>query len=235
MILDGTQENLNTFDMKTKLLLLVLTVVMMTGCKDEFKTDPSGTFTDKRDKKEYKWVKIGDQIWMAENLAYLPSVNKSSEGSETFPLYYVADYEDSNVSVAKQTSNYQNYGVLYNWEAAKIACPIGWHLPTDAEWSTLADFLGTNVGFKMREAGTAHWQSPNYGATNESGFTALPGGHRYHPNGFHDLGIHGNFWSSTAEGSSNAWFRYLQFNDEKLGRSGDFSRHFGFSVRCMKD
>src|SRR5574344_844768 len=157
----------------------------------------SGTFTDDRDNKVYKWVKIGDQVWMAENLAYLPSVNMVADGSEDAAgsYYYVYGYDGTNVAEAKATDNYATYGVLYNWTAAmngeassttnpsgiQGVCPAGWHLPSDAEWTELTDYLGgaSVAGGKLKETGTTHWNSPNTGATNETGFTALPGCYRY--------------------------------------------------------
>ena len=116
----------------------------------------SGTFIDSRDGNEYNWVQIGDQIWMAENLKYLPSVVGSGTGSETTPYYYVYGYNGTNVADAKATDNYATYGVLYNWTAAmdgeassttnpsgiQGVCPAGWHLPSDAEWTELTDYLG---------------------------------------------------------------------------------------------
>ena len=111
-----------------------------------------GTFTDSRDGKTYKWVKIGKQVWMAENLAYLPVVSTSAEGSLIDPYYYVYDYEGSDVATAKSNSAYSTYGALYNWPAAVEACPSGWHLPNENEWATLAESLGgTSVaGFEMK-------------------------------------------------------------------------------------
>jgi uncharacterized protein (TIGR02145 family) len=150
---------------------------------------------DARDGNAYKTVKIGNQIWLAENLKYLPSVVGPGTGSETTPYYYVYGYDGTNVTDAKATSNYTTYGVLYNWPAAMAGsassnanpsgvqgvCPAGWHLPSDAEWTELTDYLGGKsvAGGKLKETGTTHWASPNTGATNETGFTALPGGYRY--------------------------------------------------------
>ncbi|MCK9320171.1 FISUMP domain-containing protein, partial [Methanoculleus sp.] len=107
-------------------------------------TDTAGTFTDSRDGNDYNWVKIGDQVWMAENLAYLPSVNMVADGSEDAAgsYYYVYGYDGTDVTAAKATANYTTYGVLYNWLAAMNACPDGWHLPSDAEWTELTDYLG---------------------------------------------------------------------------------------------
>jgi uncharacterized protein (TIGR02145 family) len=191
------------------------------------------TLTDTRDGQKYATVCIGDQVWMAENMAYLPAVTSSSAGSEAAPFYYVYDYGGSDVAVAKATANYATYGVLYNWEAAKNACPAGWHLPTDGEWTTLAEFLGTSASDKMKETGTTHWLNPNAGANNSSGFTALPGGIRNPKGGFGGLGGYAYFWTST-ERDSDTWGRVLEFNNLGVSKSGS-NRGTGMSVRCIKD
>ena len=214
----------------------------------------TGTFTDARDGNQYNWVKIGDQIWMAENLAYLPSVNMVADGSEDAAgsYYYVYGYNGTNVADAKATANYTTYGVLYNWTAAmdgeassttnpsgiQGVCPTGWHLPSDAEWTELTDYLGgTSVaGGKLKETGTTHWASPNTGATNETGFTALPGGDRLDFGGsFARIGDSGS-WGSASEGSlGNDVFSYV------MGSIGDglyiygSSKEAGMSVRCVRD
>src|SRR5690554_6700140 len=134
------------------------------------------TIKDARDNQTYRIVTIGSQTWMAENLKYLPSVVGPETGSQTTPHYYVYGYNGTNVTDAKATANYNTYGVLYNWPAEMNACPDGWHLPSDAEWTELTDYLGGEsvAGGKLKETGTTHWASPNTGATNETGFTALP-------------------------------------------------------------
>ncbi len=137
-------------------LIMGVLLVFATSCKKDDKDDPGNkdnpnnpknTFTDSRDGNVYKFVKIGTQTWMAENLAYLPSVVGSATGSETTPYYYVYGYDGTSVTAAKATSNYTTYGVLYNWPAAmggfsssssnpsgvQGVCPAGWHLPSEAE------------------------------------------------------------------------------------------------------
>jgi uncharacterized protein (TIGR02145 family) len=99
------------------------------------------SFMDARDSNIYPTVQIGTQCWMKKNLAYLPSVVGPGTGSETTSYYYVYDYNGTDVSAAKATSNYTTYGVLYNWPAATTACPSGWHLPTDAELNTLETYV----------------------------------------------------------------------------------------------
>jgi uncharacterized protein (TIGR02145 family) len=175
-----------------------------------------GTFTDTRDGKSYKTIRIGNQTWLAENLAY-------NLGSGCWAY----DYNETNVAA---------YGYLYTWEAAKIAVPAGWHLPTDEEWTALTDFLGgaAIAGGKMKEAGTLHWLSPNTGADNSSGFTALPGGFRNSAGAFYYLFEGGNWWSATESTSSNAYNRYLGRSNGEAGRSSE-NKAIGQSVRCVKD
>jgi len=191
---------------------------------------------DSRDSQIYQYKTIGTQVWMTENLAYLPSVVGPGTGSNSTAYYYVYGYDGTDVATAKATSNYTTYGVLYNWPAAQSACPSGWHLPSDAEWTTFTDDLGgaSVAGGKLKEAGTAHWNSPNIGATNESGFTALPGGDRYDDGAFDAIGIIGFWWSSTESGTGYAWRRTLYYYGSVVGR-GDYGKEDGFSVRCLRD
>ncbi|MDY0143384.1 MAG: FISUMP domain-containing protein [Bacteroidales bacterium] len=196
----------------------------------------AGSFTDPRDGNVYQTVTIGTQVWMAENLRYLPSVVGPGTGSNTTPYYYVYDYDGTDVNAAKGTSNYSTYGVLYNWTAAVNACPTGWHLPSDDEWTELTDYLGgTGVaGGKLKETGTTHWFSPNTGATNETGFTALPGGYRGGNGAFNGVGGGGSWWSATEYGTGYAWGRGMLYDGSDVGR-GNGSKELGFSVRCLRD
>jgi uncharacterized protein (TIGR02145 family) len=197
-----------------------------------------GTFIDSRDNNTYKTVKIGNQEWMAENLAYLPSVNQDTNGSENAEssYYYVYGFDGTNVTNAKVRSNYKTYGVLYNWPAATNACPSGWHLPSDDEWTQLVNYLeGASVaGGKMKETGIMHWDEPNTGATNTSGFKALPGGSRYISGDFYDIGERGTWWSSSEDSTDNACFRYIDCNNNGIGKIC-YSKDMGLSVRCVKD
>ncbi|MFC2086458.1 fibrobacter succinogenes major paralogous domain-containing protein [Bacteroidota bacterium] len=139
------------------------------------------------------------------------------------------------------------YGALYNRAAAmndskssssnpsiiQGVCPSDRHLPSDSEWIELTDYLGgVNVaGGKMKETGTTHWESPNTGATNESGFTALPGGYRIYPG---DLGKYAFFWSSTESSSTYAFYRGLYYYFTAISRD-DYDKNNGYSIRCVKD
>ena len=211
-----------------------------------------GTFRDPRDGKTYKTVKIGNQVWMAENLAYLPSVNMVADGSEDAAgsYYYVYGYDGTNVADAKATDNYATYGVLYNWTAAmdgeassttnpsgiQGVCPAGWHVPSDAEWTELTDYLGgpSDAGGKLKETGTTHWYSPNTSATNETGFTALPGGDRYYNGTFDIVGYDGYWWSATEYKADYAWYRTMSYYVSNVYRNFS-SKELGFSVRCLRD
>ena len=142
------------------------------------------------------------------------------------------NYENDNVNVA-------TYGRLYNWYAvddSRGLAPVGWHVPTDDEWQTLIEYLGGSsvAGGKMKETGTTHWNGPNTGATNESDFTALPGGYRDWTGVFYNKGYWAYFWSSTYISSDDAWIRNLSYFDSEAHRYYKFKR-CGFSVRCVRD
>ncbi len=209
-----------------------------------------GSFTDSRDSNVYQTIKIGNQIWMAENLKYLPSVSGPDSGSKVRPFFYVYGYLGTSIREAKSLDNYKNYGVLYNWPAAVVdtnynselpigpqgICPQGWHLPTDMEWTQLTDYLGGRyiAGGKLKAKGIEFWASPNVAATNETGFTALPSGNRSSNGTFQDLTINAYMWSATSNGKINSWFRNLYFNNGDVYRI-DFFKDAGFCVRCIKD
>jgi uncharacterized protein (TIGR02145 family) len=200
---------------------------------DNFSYEKCGEpFKDERDGHIYKTVCIGKQVWLAENLAWLPAVSPSIDGSQLNPYYYVYEYEGSDVASAKANVNYITYGALYNWLAATTACPSGWHLPSDEEWTALTDSLGESAGGKMKQTGTALWLSPNTGATNSVGFSALPGGDRFN-GGFLTIGASAWFWSSEYR-LNNAWYRRLYFGYDRVDR-GNMIKWSGLSVRCLKN
>jgi uncharacterized protein (TIGR02145 family) len=208
------------------------------GCETE------GTFIDERDAHEYKWVKIGAQTWMAENLAWLPSVSPPSEGTDTESYFYVYDYEAADVSAAKTTNYYTSFGALYNYPAALTACPDGWHLPSDEEWKTMEIYLGMSsldaeriawrqsgeVGVKLKSK--FDWYN-NANGDNSSDFNALPGGYRSNNGSFEYLSEYAAFWSSTPD-ESYAWLRYLYYGNSGVLRSYGYRRG-GLSVRCLQD
>ncbi|MCO5249382.1 MAG: fibrobacter succinogenes major paralogous domain-containing protein [Chitinophagales bacterium] len=137
--------------------------------------------------------------------------------------------------------NEQIYGKLYNWYAVNTGklCPKGWHIPTDAEWTQLENYLGSNVGGKLKATGnttdgTGLWESPNSGATNESGFSGLPGGYRGGDGSYGGMGSLGYWWSSTEYGTSLAWGRYLYYSVSSVFRGND-GKERGLSCRCARD
>ena len=187
----------------------------------------------------YHTVPIGTQVWMVENL----KTTKYNDGTEIPLIMDTAEaWYKLNAPGYCWYNDDESYkktaGALYNFHALNTGklCPKGWHVPTDKEWTTLTEFLGgENVaGGKMKETGTGHWTSPNTGATNSSGFTALYAGFRG-KTGFIPLS-NGTalFWSSTAFDEKDGWTRYLLFNNEAIGRNNGGKYH-GFSVRCLKD
>jgi uncharacterized protein (TIGR02145 family) len=220
-------------EMKTTIAMLLL------FCAAVF-AQQKGTFTDPRDKKTYKTVKIGDQIWMAENLNYAIKGSKCGgtttrteacdnccdecdpEECGTTCTYYLL--EDKN------TVNCNKYGRLYNWNTAMKACPSGWHLPSDEEWTTLTDFVGSNTETKLKSA--SGWKIGN--GTDEFGFSALPGGHGNSGGDFGNVGFFGNWWSSTERNASNAYYRSMHFDNANVGRS-NIGKTLLFSVRCVQD
>ena len=222
-----------------------------------FKRPTVSTFTDARDGNVYKMVTIGSQVWMAENLRYLPNVVGPATGSEFFghnsdSYCYVYGYNGTSVASAKQNPNYAKYGVLYNWNAAmdgysssaanpsgkKGICPTGWHMPSNAEWTQLTNGFGGDdfAAHALLEIGTAHWNDPNNLSTNESGFTALPGGERSNIGDFFFVvGGSAYFWTSTAGDVGCYWRKQLVNNYPVVFSHGDADHYHGFSVRCVKD
>jgi uncharacterized protein (TIGR02145 family) len=216
---------------KVKLFAVALSFLGLTGCH-------TNSIRDIED-NTYKIVTIGTQVWMAENL----KTTKYNDGTE-IPMVVDNDEWAKLITPAfswynsDQTDNKKTYGALYNWFAVNTnkLCPAGWHVSTDGDWVTLVTFLlgGTDVGGKLKEKGTAHWKSPNTGATNESSFTALPGGYRSFEGAFNYISISGYWWSSTEYNEANVLFWNLRYKV-----SGTFKyrseKNCGFSVRCVQD
>ncbi len=142
------------------------------SCKEQVEEEKpiysDGTFTDPRDGQTYRYVQIGDQVWMAENLRYLPSVSGPGNGSTITPFYYVYGYNGNNVSAAKATENFRNYGVLYNWPAARNACPPGWKLPSHTDWTQLEQYICNTLGNLYCETQFPYDNSWGWRGTNES-------------------------------------------------------------------
>jgi uncharacterized protein (TIGR02145 family) len=207
-------------------------------------------FTDNRDNHIYKYNVIGSQVWMTENLAYLPIVSSGRESSDLSQHYYVADYFGNVVDEAVAHPNYEIYGVLYNWEAAKNACPAGWHLPSDEEWKVLERTMGVDYfeidaeGWrKVRDWGLGGncfkaWQGWNSYEGHDCGygFNALPGGYRVDSEyNFQEMSYYAFFWTSTLHVSGGAFYRGLKNDEDGVYRNFDCPKNEGFSIRCMKD
>ena len=183
---------------------------------------------------------IGKQKWMTVNLDFVTYRNGDTIPQVTDPTVWAALTTGAWCYYNNDAANGAKYGKLYNWYAVndlRGLAPQGWHIPTDAEWTTLSNFLGGDdlAGGKLKEVGTnKNWRSPNTNATNESGFTALPGGARNYVGTFFGVGDLGYWWSAPQGNSANN--RYLSFSNGGLYRSSslDYKRD-GFSVRCLRD
>jgi len=181
----------------------------------------------------YATVKIGNQVWMAENLEVTHYRN-----GDTIPNL-LPDLSDLGEWADFIGSDFRNYGLLYDWymvtDSRNIA-PKGWHVPSDAEWQTLIDHLGgkRTAGGRMKDTGTEHWESPNTGATNESRFMGLPAGYVIEGGWPGGEGHYAYFWSSTESGSDKALTRVLAYNYSSIARESS-SQTTRLSVRCIKD
>jgi uncharacterized protein (TIGR02145 family) len=189
---------------------------------------------------DYSTVQIGEQCWFSENCRYLPEVSPSSAGSETAPYYYVYGYEGTDVTAAQATTNYETYGVLYNWPAVMTEgiCPSGWHIPSDGEWQTMEISLGmseaeaASEGWRGTDEGLKMKDDVQWNGSNSSGFTGLPSGARY-SGGFYYDGDDGYWWSASESGSFS-WMRILVSYNDAVGRYSKVRNH-GFSARCVRD
>jgi uncharacterized protein (TIGR02145 family) len=238
------------------LLLLAFSLLLTISCKKkaddipDINFNPSITYGSMADQdgNVYKTVTIGTQVWMAENLKTTiyrngdPIVNVTDNTqwkSLANGAYCIYNNDDNNKRI---------YGCLYNWYAVndiRNLAPIGWHVPSNADWITLYSFLGGEdvAGFKLKENGTSHWIDPNTDATNESGFTALPGGFRGNISffgmsmgyGYAYLNRDGIWWSTSTDSTSvYAGYRLLDHYISK-GDKGYISKNCGYSIRCVKN
>ncbi len=231
-----------------KILLLLIILVSINGCNKDDTTVPIVTDIDGN---TYPTVIIGTQEWMAESLrvTHYPNGDAIPYITDNTVWANLADNNTDDAYSFYNNGNTTDYGALYTYAAAiadnwtrdnnanQGICPDGWHIPTDAEWTRLTDYLGglSVAGGKMKEAGTTHWNSPNTGATNSSGFTALPGGYRDYGGGtFLIVGYYGGWWSSTEGSSSLAYGRGLVYDLADVGRDDD-NKSYGFCVRCIRD
>jgi len=228
--------------MKKIYLLLIGIVVLSLQNYSQTVTDFEGNV--------YKTVKIGNQVWMAQNLNTTHYANGDTIGTTYRPIIDISSDTTPKYQWAYRGSDSiaAIYGRLYTWYTAtdnRNICPVGLHLPSDEEWKELETFIGmpkgivdslhergTDQGNQLKDTGNAYWFVNNTGATNSVGFTALPGGYWVNNNGFNGIGTFALFWSSTDSNSSEAYFRYLYCFYDGVGRYIR-SKDWGFSIRCM--
>jgi len=200
-----------------------------------------GTISD-ADGHTYNTILIGNQCWMKENLKTTRYRNSDVIGTTAPDTLPIAGENEPKYQWAYEgnTTYATTYGLLYTWYAitdSRAVCPQGWHIPTDTEWDTLVNFLGGDsvAGNKLKENGTAHWYGNNAQATNQSGFTALPGGYRTGDGMFRNILFYGIWWSATPSNlPDNAYDRQLYYNSCNVNR-GNNPKLNGVAVRCVKD
>lgn len=228
-----------------KLLPLITVLIIIFSCNNDkdfiFIMNPwieYGSMTD-QDRNTYKTIPIGTQTWMAENL----KTTKLNDGT-SIPIVPDATswYKLATPACCWQNNNPARkvtYGVLYNWFTVNTGklCPTGWHVPSDAEWTSLTNYLGGEniAGGKLKESGFKHWNSPNTGATNETSFSAFPGGERHSgPDAVFDNLLEMGCWWTTTFGEDWAISRLMHANNTSVQKLF-YSKKCGLSVRCVCD
>jgi uncharacterized protein (TIGR02145 family) len=223
--------------MKLLTYILIITVLAILSFSCKKAEVPPGPVTD-LEGNNYKTIKAGTQIWMAENL----KSTMLNDGTEISHITGSAIWRDLEAPgycwYNNDITNSTVYGALYNGYSVNTGklCPVGWHVPATDEWQLLREFLTDTISdvCKMKEAGTEHWMTPNTGATNSSGFAALPSGFRYVDGSFTAIQLYAGIWSASEIGSDNEWFLGLYYRE--AGSSlGSVSKKYGLSVRCVKD
>ena len=220
--------------MTMAIVQLCFTVVLPYMCCAQSMTDIDG--------KTYTTVKIGDQVWMAQNL----NVSKFRNGDPIPEANSDQEWEQASIDKKPAWCYYEHlteygtaYGKLYNWYAVndpRGLSPKGWHVSSEKDWNSLAQSLGGAelAGKKLKEKGTAHWKTPNKDATNESGFTAIPGGLNYSFGSFVSFETKAYWWTSTEDGDDTAIVFSLGYDSNELFNLF-LNKGVGLSVRCVKD
>ncbi len=210
-----------------------------TGYGAEFSFSTGKLLVKDMDGNFYHFVKIGTRVWMTENLkttrfrdsTAILLVESGTTWSSQMSFGYCWYNDD-------ESANKSRFGALYNWYAVNTGklCPTGWHVPSDTEWTTLTTFLGGEAlaGGKLKEKGVLNWNTPNAAATNETGFSAQPGGYRTNAGIYNSIGMYGNWWSSTSSLANVANYRYLYYGNAAMTKSF-ISQKSGLSVRCLKN
>jgi uncharacterized protein (TIGR02145 family) len=219
---------------------LILLFSLTLSCKKDKPApipEPPVTSVTDADGNVYQVVTIGTQTWMAENLR----TTKLKDGTQILPVTDNTVWSNTATPAYcwynNDMVNATPYGALYNWytiNSGKLA-PIGWHIPTAAEWQTLADYLGGDAlaGGKLKEVGTTHFASPNAGATNETGFTAVGSGYRSSDGIFFELNNAGRWWRATD--GVTVQTRWVNSTGSILLSDAGLNKKNGYSVRCIKD
>ena len=226
--------------MKKIILLFALVAVLAYKSNAQTVTDYDGNI--------YDTIHIGTQVWLKQNLKTRHYLNGDSIPNVKANNSWSALTTGAYCNYMNDTNNGVTYGKLYNWFAvndSRKICPSGWHVPSDGEWNimikrvdasvdtTLTGYQGTNAGWKLKETGTTHWTTTSASVNNSSGFTALPGGHRY-TGIFYNLHTIGYWWTQTPKDTYSSWYRYLNDGSSQVGRSYA-NKNDGRSVRCIKD
>lgn len=221
------------------ILLIASLLILSSSCKKDENDNPSQSDTViDIDGNVYHSVTIGSQVWMVENL----KVTKFNDGTNipnvTGALAWSNLVTPGYCYYNNDAANKNKYGNLYNWYAVNTGklCPTGWRVPTDADWTTLTNYLGGEniVGSKLKEKGTSNWWSPNAEATNETGFTGLPGGNRAINGSFGFTGIYGFWWSTSEINNTDVWGRSLCYFNIAVTKSLE-PKGTGQSIRCIKN
>lgn len=214
--------------------ILLLLWISVTGCEKDEKPEYSGETVTDIDGNVYNTVKIGNQLWMAEDL----KVTRYNDGTAIPFISEKAVWANTRRGAFCWYNNEEKWGTLYNWFAvdSNRLAPAGWHIPTHQEWTAFSDFLGGEdvAGGKLKETGGVRWNSPNNSATNDYWFTAVPGGLRSLDGTFSYFGGGAYWWTSTVYDGANAWARNIYWNGIAVGREHIGYVH-GLSVRCVKD
>jgi uncharacterized protein (TIGR02145 family) len=239
---------------RTLIVILATALALITGsCKksgEDPNNVPSGETVTDVDGNVYHTIKIGTQVWMQENLAVTHYRNGDPVPWISIDSLWLAADSGAYCDYGNDVTLISTYGRLYNWYAvndSRMLSPAGWHIPTDSEWKILEMYLGmtgeqadsvfyrgTTEGGKLKETGTNHWAAPNEGATNSSGFTALPGGYR--SDTFHDKSVTGNWWTSSKASPDEAIHRSVSCARSGIVRGTyHMNETLGLSIRCVKD
>ena len=212
--------------------ILILGASCLTSCE---KNKGSGLPVD-GDGNEYDTVVIGRQVWLKQDLRTTKLIYGLSIKLETDPSKWDSVSAPAYCWYDNVEDSQSQYGAIYNWRAASSGalCPKGWHVPTIEEWTTLINYLGGEeiAGGKLKETGTLHWVN-NEGATNETGFTALPGGTRVWDGDFHMRGLNGTWWTSSPSYDDAAWCVGINSGGSNI-YSTVMPSETGYSVRCVK-